>query len=117
MKDIYGELEYKGKKYKTVFNINVMEAIQDEFGSISKWGELTSGENGEPNIKAIKYGFTRMLNEAIDMDNEDNGTDIKPLTPNFVGRMLTDIGLEKTANTLHETVVNSTKSTDDQKNV
>ena len=36
MKDIYGELEYKGKKYKTVFNINVMEAIQDEFGSISK---------------------------------------------------------------------------------
>ena len=34
--------------------------------------------NGEPNAKAVIFGFTQMLNEGIEIDNEDNGTDTKP---------------------------------------
>ena len=30
MKDISQELEYRDKKYKIVFNLNVMEQIQEE---------------------------------------------------------------------------------------
>lgn len=117
MKEMFREIDYKDKKYKMVFNLNVMEAIQEEYGSLDKWGELTEGKDGqEPNIKAIKFGLTAMLNEAIDIENDENqGTDIKPIAPltkTFVGRMLTDIGLREMANKLHETVTESTKSTE-----
>ena len=78
MKDINGKIQYKGKDYKMVFNLNVMEAIQEEYGSIDKWGELTGGE--EPNIKAVIFGFSAMLNEGIEIDNEEKGTDEKPLS-------------------------------------
>ena len=48
-----GTLQYKNKTYKLVFNLNVMEAIQEEYGSVDKWGSLTDGQgNGEPDAKA-----------------------------------------------------------------
>lgn len=117
MKDINGEFEYKGKTYKLVFNLNVMEQIQDEYGSIDNWGKLTEGnENGEPNVKAVKFGFTAMINEAIEMENEDKGTDIKPVTKQFVGRMLSEIGIEAMATKMQETVINSTQNPEAPKN-
>lgn len=117
MKDIMEKINYKNKEYGLVFNLNVMEQIQDEYGSLDEWGKLTSGEKGEPNVKAVKFGFTAMLNEAIDMENEEKGTDLKPLTNNFVGRMLTEIGLAQMTEKLQNTVVESTKNEDEAKNV
>lgn len=110
MKDFNGELQYKDKKYKLVFNLNVMEAIQEEYESLEAWGELTDGTKGEPNAKAVIFGFTAMLNEGIDIENEENGTDIKPLTLKQVGRMITEIGIKDATKQLNETVVESTKS-------
>lgn len=117
MKDYAGEFEYKGKTYKLVFNLNVMEVIQDEYGSIDNWGKLTEGdENGEPNVKAVKFGFTAMINEAIDIENEETGADIKPVTKTFVGRMLSEIGIQAMASKMQETVINSTQNPDVPKN-
>lgn len=114
MKDINGEFEYKEKKYKLVFNLNVMEQIQDEYGSLDEWGKMTDGSNGEPNIKAVKFGFTAMINEAIEIENEEkgykDGTELKPVTNNFVGRMLSEIGLDEMAKKMQETVVASTRN-------
>lgn len=115
MKDYNGEIEYKGTKYKLAFNLNVMEKIQDEFGTIDKWAELTSGKGQEVNVKALKFGFTEMLNEALEIESEENGTEFKPITQSQVGRMLTEIGLDKMQDALQSTVVESTKS--DEKNV
>ena len=109
MKDFNGELLYKEKKYKLVFNLNVMERVQDEYGSLDAWGALTEGRNGEPNAKAVIFGFTEMINEGIDIENEENGTDIKPLTLKQVGRMITEIGLNEATDKLTDTVINSTK--------
>lgn len=114
MKNTYQTIEYKSKKYKLVFDMNVMEEIQEKYGSIEKWGELTDGSKGEPNAKAIKFGFTAMLNEGIDIDNEENGAKEKPLTLKQVGRMITEIGFTNSAEALNKTVVESTKS--DEKN-
>lgn len=108
MKEMYGEIEYKGKKYLLAFNLNVMEEIQEEYKTLDKWSELTSGE--EPNAKAIKFGFAAMINEGIDINNENNGTDDKPLTLRQVGRLLSEVGLEKAAEVLQETVIESTES-------
>lgn len=115
MKDVNGKIEYKGKEYNLIFNLNVMEKIQDEFGTIDKWAELTSGKKEEVNVKALKFGFTEMLNEALEIESEENGTEFKPITQSQVGRMLTEIGLDKMQDALQSTVVESTKS--DEKNV
>ena len=114
MKDVNGKIEYKGKEYNLVFNLNVMEKIQERFGTIDKWAELTSGKNEEVNIKALKYGFTEMLNEALEIEADDKGEQFTPITEKQVGRMLTEIGLDKMQETLQSTVVESTKS--DEKN-
>ena len=114
MKDINGKIQYKGKEYRLVFNLNVMEVIQEEYGSIENWGNETDVAGGEPNAKAVKFGFWAMLNEGIDMDNEENGTDLKPLSLAQVGRMITEIGLRDATESLNETVIASTQS--DEKN-
>ena len=44
MKDYEKTLQYKGRDYRLVFNLNVMEAIQAEYGSLDVWGDLTDGE-------------------------------------------------------------------------
>ncbi len=110
MKEMRNEIEYKGTKYVVVFNINVMEAIQEEYGTIQNWGDLTEGKNGEADIKAIVFGLSEMINEGIDIQNEENGTDVKPLTKKQVGRLLTEIGIENATKTLNDTVIESTKS-------
>lgn len=112
MKEISKKLEYKGKNYKLVFNLNVMEVIQDKYGTLENWGKLTDGaeNDGEPNAKAVIFGITAMLNEGIDIDNEENGTKEKMLTNKQVGRMITDIGLQSSAQLMNGVVIDSTQS-------
>ena len=111
MKDINEKIQYKDKEYSLVFNLNVMEIIQEKYGTLEEWGNLTDGsKNGEPDAKAVIFGFTAMLNEGIDIENEENGSDIKPLTLKQVGRIITEIGIADATNTLNKTVVESTKS-------
>lgn len=112
MKDVNGEITYKGKTFKLVFNLNVMEQIQDEYGSVDKWGELTDGRAGEPSAKAVIFGMACMINESIDIDNEDLPEDQKtqPLTLKQVGRLITEVGLLNATKTMNETVIGSTES-------
>jgi len=98
-------------EYPLVFNLNVMEKIQDEYGTVENWGELTDGkikEDGtrqEINLKAIKFGITEMINEGIDIENENQGNKRAFLTSKQVGRIITELGLEKISNNIHETVI------------
>ena len=115
MKDFYTEFELNGKKYTLCFDLNVMEAIQEEYKTIENWSNLTNGNNGEADAKAILFGFTEMLNEGIDIMNEKNGTDEKPLTRKQVGRMLTQYGMENVASKLAETITKAGK--EEEKNV
>ena len=118
MKDISKELEYRGKTYKMVFNLNVMELIQDHFGTVDAWAEAMSQEDGkEPRAKDIIYGFWAMLNEGIDIDNETALPHEKkePLTLKQVGRILTEVGITGAAEQMKSLVVDSTKA-DNSKN-
>ena len=112
MKEISKEFEYKGKTYNLVFNLNVMEVIQDKYGTLENWGKLTDGaeNDGEPNAKAVIFGITAMLNEGIDIENEENGTEEKMLTNKQVGRMITEIGLKSSAQLMNGVVIDSTQS-------
>ena len=111
-------IDYKGEKYELVFNLNVMEEIQAEYGSVEAWGDLVEAE-AEPKAKDIKYGFTVMLNEGIDIYNEEHESDedFKKrsfLTEKQVGRIISEIGLVEAARRLNKQVIDSTKS--DEKN-
>ena len=110
MKEISKEFEYKGKTYGLVFNLNVMAVIQEKYGTLEKWGKLTDGKDGEPNAQAIIFGLWAMINEYLDIQNEENGTSEKPLTLKQTGRMITDIGLQSSAQLMNGVVIDSTKS-------
>lgn len=115
MKDAMQTIEYKGKTYKLAFDLNVMEAIQSRYGSIEAWGKLTEPEDGgEPNIRALVFGVTEMINEGIDISNDENGTDEKWLTHKQVARILTEVGLDSVAEKMQKSVIDSTD--DDSKN-
>jgi hypothetical protein len=114
MKSKLQEIEYKGKTYKLAFDLNVMEAIQDEYGSIEAWGKLVEPEEGEPNIKALVFGATQMINEGIEISNDENASDEKQLTHRKVARILTEVGLESVTSKVQQTVVDS--AADDSKN-
>lgn len=110
MKEFNGEIQYKEKKYKLVFNLNVMEEIQEKYGTVEKWGELTEGVQSEPNIKAIIFGFAAMINEGIDIENEETGNKTKAITLKQAGRIISEIGLAEATQKLNKTVVESTDS-------
>lgn len=100
-------------KYPLVFNLNVMEEIQDQYGSLDRWGELTQG-NGEPRVKELKNGILAMMNEGIDIENEDNGTNLPLLTAKQVGRIMTEVGIDKIVEKIREITIASTQG--EQKN-
>lgn len=108
-KDTSKAIMYKGKELKMAFNLNVMQAIQEEYGTVDKWGSLTDGQSGEPDIKALVFGLTEMINEAIDIDNDENGTNEPFLTTKKVGRIITEVGLSEASRILNQTVIDSTK--------
>ena len=114
IKEVSSKITYKDKEYKLVFNLNVMEKIQDAYQTLDNWGALTDGSESEVNIKALVFGITEMINEAIDIDNDENGTNEPFVSHKKVGRMLTEIGIEKAAQNMNNLVVESTK--DDSKN-
>lgn len=105
-----------GIEYPLVFNLNVMEAIQEKYETLEKWGELTDGKEREVDIKALKFGITEMINEGIDIENENNEVKRNFLTEKQVGRIVTDIGVEKLSTDVQKTVIDSTKSDNEPKN-
>lgn len=113
MKNARVYIETEKKKIPLVFNLNVMEEIQEKYGTLEKWGEITQG-NGEPKVKDLKAGIMAMMNEAIDIENEENGTDEKPLSEKQVGRIMTEAGIKAIVEKIQEITIASTKSGDNE---
>ena len=113
MKNARVYIETEKKKIPLVFNLNVMEEIQEKYGTLEKWGEITQG-NGEPKVKDLKAGIMAMMNEAIDIENEENGTNETPLTEKQVGRIMTEAGIKAIVEKIQEITIASTKSGDNE---
>ena len=109
MKDYKFTFEVDNEKYTLVFNLNVMETIQAKYGSVQKWGRLTDSKKGEPNAKALIFGFSEMINEAIDIENEENNTQKPFLKLNQVGRIITKAGIQESAKQLNKAITESVK--------
>ena len=108
-------IEANGKRYPIVFNINVMEEIQEAYGSISAWGGIVENAGGgEPKIKDLKIGLMMMINEGIDIENEANGTNTPMLNTKQVGRLITEVGFDVVTKKIQELTVASTNTGDNE---
>ena len=107
-------ITYKGVKYRLVFNLNVMEEVQNEYGSVTAWLNMVSADE-EPNIKALKYGLTKAINEGIDIYNDENDAERPFFSEKQIGRIITEVGLTQATTALNNVVIESTKT--DEKNL
>ena len=109
-------LETDSEKFPLAFTLNVMESIQDEYGTLSEWSELIRNQK-EPNIKALKFFITEAINEGIDIENEKSDETRAPITSAKAGRIITEIGFQKVAKTINKMVSESVKTKENSKNV
>ena len=99
-------LETDSEKFPLAFTLNVMESIQNEYGTLSEWSELIRNQK-EPNIKALKFFITEAINEGIEIENEKSSEKRVPITSSKAGRIITEIGLKKVANTITKMITES----------
>lgn len=106
MIDKINYLETETEKFPLVFTLNVMEAIQEKYGTLEDWSNLIQRDS-EPDIKALKFFVTESINEGIEIENERTGEKREPITLKKAGRILTEIGLLGTANKIMSTISES----------
>lgn len=119
MKDINDSIIYQNETYRLVFNINVLEALQEEYGSFKAWLDKIAPDtedNAEIDVKAIKFAYFQMINEGIDIDNDLNGTNRKPVTLKQVGRIFTEVGMNTMIEKLNSLAIASNEGGEDSKN-
>lgn len=120
MNDKIAYIETSKKKYPIVFNLNVLEDLQDEYGSFQKWGDsVDNKQDEEPNIKDLKRGLMLMINEGIDIENEDKNDNDKQAFVNErqIGRIITEVGKDKILKSILDLTVTSTQTNNNGKNV
>ena len=116
MVDKINYLETKTEKYPLVFTLNVMESIQEKYGTIEAWSNLIQ-RDGEPDIKALKFFITEAINEGLEIEAERTGEKRKAITSKKAGRILTEIGLSGAANKIMATISESVEMDKTEKNV
>ena len=104
-------IETSKRTYPLVFNLNVMEEIQEKYGSVDAWGTMTDNIDGV-SVKDLKVGIMAMINEGIDIENEERGTNEPMVTDKQVGRIMTEIGIEVLFEKIHEITLSSTTDED-----
>ena len=113
-------LETNGKKYPMAFTLNVMENVQEAYGSINQWMETLVPSNEEredkktkePSIKDIKWAFKEFINEGIEIENEETGGNRPLLNLKQVGRVISEIGIKEATKTLQNVTIKSVANED-----
>lgn len=116
MKNKLGFLETEKRKYPIVFNLNIMEELQDKYGSFSAWGDIVENNGKEPNVKELKFGLMIMINEAIEIENENTGNNESLVNEKQVGRIISEIGINNLYKQIKTLTINSAKVDDEPKN-
>ncbi len=118
MKTNLSYLDNEGK-FPIIFTLNVMETIQDKYGSMDAWKEniFTKETGEEPKIADLLFGLTEMVNEGIEIFNEENpdAPKLEKVNKRQVGRIVSKIGIENSIQKLGESIIDANQ-TDNSKN-
>jgi hypothetical protein len=82
-------IKLRGNEYPMAFNLNVIEAIQDKYGTIVNWQDKITPKNNEVQIKDIKWTLMSFINEGIEIENDENEVKKPLITEKQLGRMIT----------------------------
>ena len=115
MVDKINYLETETEKFPLIFTLNVMESIQEKYGTIEAWSNLIQ-RDGEPDIKALKFFITEAINEGLEIEAEKTGEKPKAITAKKAGRILTEIGLSGAASKIMATISDSVEMDEAGKN-
>ena len=115
-------LKTKNETFTFTYSLNVMEALQNEFGSLNEWSDMVEPKDGsEPKIKALLFFFKEAINEGIDIENENSNQPRKFVNERKVGRIITELGVKTVLEQLKGTVIdagsNDDTEVDETKNV
>ena len=80
IKDGRYPIELNGKQYYLLFDLNVLDEVQDKFGGYDKLNEVFKQDNPRM-MKDLKWLLTMLINEG--MEDEE-----KELTEKQVGKMI-----------------------------
>ena len=94
------------KTYPITFTMNVLELMQDTYGSLIKW-QNSLLVDGEPRVKPLVWSFCEMINEGIEIENEEKHTNEPKITHKQAGRIITHIGLVPAYRKIKEIVTNA----------
>lgn len=74
---------------KLLFDLNVIEALQDKYGGYDKLGDILDDGKNQKIMTDIKYILTLLLNEAAEYQNYLAGQEIeKPITEKVLGMLV-----------------------------
>lgn len=103
-------LEVGEEKYPLAVTLNVIETMQNKYGTITKWKKLMLGfieekkidkkgneviewkENDELSAKDLKFFVMESINEGIDIENEKRDNKRPFVTDRQVGRIISQVG-------------------------
>lgn len=103
-------LEVGEEKYPLSVTLNVIETMQNKYGTITKWKKLMLGfieekkidkkgneiiewkENDELSAKDLKFFVMESINEGIDIENEKRNDNRPFVTDRQVGRIISQVG-------------------------
>lgn len=118
MLDIVKHITVGDKEYPMAYTLNVMEEIQEKFGTIEAWGNALQPPKGqEPKIKDLKWTFTQFINEGIDIENEEKNEKRPFVTEKQVGRLISAVGMNKVNEQLMAVTIESTKTDEDEEEI
>jgi len=101
-------LKTKNESFPFCYSLNVMEALQSEFGSLNQWSDMVEPKDGsEPRIKALVFFFKEAINEGIDIENEKLEQPRKFINEKKVGRIISELGVKTILEQLKSTVIES----------
>ena len=105
------------KQYPIAFTLNVMEAIQQKYGTLQEWGKLAQSRN-EPDIAALKYMLMESQHEGVEMTCKCKRgmCECDYLTLKEVGRLITRIGIKTVAEKISKLITASLEQGDSSKN-
>lgn len=96
----------KEVEYPLAFTLNVMEEIQDKYGTLNNWTKIFDTKK-EVKMSDVIYTFKLFINEGIDIENEEKNETREFVTHKKVGRLLTELGLSNATGQIMEIFTNS----------
>lgn len=122
MLDIVKHFTVGDTEYPMAFTLNVMENIQDKYGTMGDWSNAltpleTVIENdqevikvGEVKIKDLKWSVEQLINEGIDIENENKSEKRPFVNSKQVGRLISSLGIKEMTALIGKTTVESSQN-------